>query len=310
MQILVPTLVFASVGVLTFVLLGMVFSEERKVARALRNVSEWEAQQAGEAEPLLRPFRARVVSPVTTALGASLAGLLPSNSRDRMQRALDLAGNPGGLAPEGVLATSIVCAIVFPALAALGVVLLSGGFNLWSLVFVAACAVGGYLAPTFWIDELKRRRQDRIRLALPDMLDMLTISVQAGLGFDMALTKLVRNTSGPLAEEFARMLAEVQAGVSRRDGLRHLGERTDVPELRNFIMAMIQAEVFGVSVSGILLSQAVELRKKRQQRAEELGQKAPVKMVFPTILCMLPATMLVILGPAVISIGRAFGIVR
>jgi tight adherence protein C len=160
-----------------------------------------------------------------------------------------------------------------------------------------------------WIDELKRRRQNKIRLALPDMLDMLTISVQAGLGFDMALTKLVRNTAGPLAEEFARMLSEVQAGVSRRDGLRHLGERSDVPELNNFIMAMVQAEVFGVSVSGILQTQAAELRKRRHQRAEELGQKAPVKMVFPIILCMLPATMLVILGPAIISVGKAFGII-
>jgi tight adherence protein C len=308
-QILVPLLVFLAVGALAFVLLALIFSEERKVARALRNVSVWESQQAGEAEPLLRPFHARVVSPITGAIGASLGGLLPSNSRARMQHTLDLAGNPGGVAPEGVLALSIASAIACPVVAAGIVLLLRGGFTALSVVFILAAAVGGYLVPTFWIDELKRKRQDQIRLALPDMLDMLTISVQAGLGFDMALTKLVRNTSGPLAQEFAHMLAEVQAGVSRRDGLRHLGERTDVPELGNFIMAMIQAEVFGVSVSGILRSQAVELRKKRQQRAEELGQKAPVKMVFPIILCMLPATMLVILGPAVISVGRAFGIV-
>ena len=122
-------------------------------------------------------------------------------------------------------------------------------------LFMIAAAVLGWFAPDFWLLQLRQRRQHAIRRALPDMLDMLTISVQAGLGFDMALSKLVRNTSGPLAEEFARMLNEVQSGISRRDGFRRLGERTDVSELNNFIMAMVQADVFGVSVSGILHAQ-------------------------------------------------------
>jgi tight adherence protein C len=309
MQILVAGLVFLAVGLLAFMLIGTVFSEERQVQRALRNVSEWEAQQAGEAEPLVKPFRARVIAPMMHRMGIGIGGAVPSTSRSRKQRALDLAGNPGGLTPEGMIAWSITGAVVAPILATVLALVLLGGLSVVSLVFILAASVGGYLIPTFWVDNLKRRRQDKLRLALPDMLDMLTISVQAGLGFDMALTKLVRNTSGPLAEEFGRMLSEVQAGVSRRDGLRHLGERTDVAELDNFIVAMVQADVFGVSVSGILQTQAAELRKKRQQRAEEMGQKAPVKMVFPIILCMLPATMLVILGPAIISVGKAFGII-
>jgi len=191
-----------------------------------------------------------------------------------------------------------------------GLALLGAGVSAFTVLLVLASSVAGYLAPIVWLDALTKKRQNRIRRALPDMMDMLTISVQAGLGFDMALVKLVRNTTGPLAEEFGRMLSEVQAGMSRRDALRHLGERTDTPELDAFITAMVQADVFGVSVSGILQAQALELRKKRRQLIEERAQKAPVKMVFPIILCMLPATMLVVLGPAIISIGRTFGLVQ
>jgi tight adherence protein C len=139
------------------------------------------------------------------------------------------------------------------------------------------------------------------------MLDMLTISVEAGLGFDQAMAKLVRNSTGPLAKEFARMLQEVQAGVERNQALRHMAQRADVSDLNAFITAIIQADVFGVSVSSVLRTQAKEMRLKRRQYAEEQAQKAPVKLVFPLILCILPATILVILGPAVVSIGRAFG---
>ncbi|MDO8987425.1 MAG: type II secretion system F family protein, partial [Coriobacteriia bacterium] len=141
----------------------------------------------------------------------------------------------------------------------------------------------------------------------PDMLDMLTISVEAGLGFDQAMAKLVRNTTGPLSEEFGRVLQEVQAGVKRTDAMRRLAQRTEVPELNGFIMAIVQADVFGISVSGVLRSQATEMRIKRRQYAEEAAQKAPVKLVFPLVICILPATLIVILGPAIISFVQVFG---
>jgi tight adherence protein C len=227
-----------------------------------------------------------------------------------MRHRLELAGNPAGLTPDNVAALQIAGAIVVPLLALMLLGALHAGVSIVSVVFVLACAVAGYLLPGAWIGDARKKRQARIRRALPDMMDMLSISVQAGLGFDMALVKLVRNTSGPLAEEFGRMLNEVQAGGSRRDALRHLGDRTEIAELDNFITAMVQADVFGVSVSGILQSQSLELRKKRRQMVEERAQKAPVKMVFPTIFCMLPATLLVVLGPAVIAIGRTFGLAQ
>jgi tight adherence protein C len=307
MQLIITGLVFASVAILAGVVLTLTFSEERQVSKALRSVSEWEGQQASVAEPLLMPFRSRVFSPVAGALTDALRSMVPANARERTQHALDLAGNPASLSPEGVAALRFVGALAGAALGFVGVIVARGGFDLFSGLAVAALVVGGYLVPGAWLARVGANRQDEIRRTLPDMLDMLTISVQAGLGFDMALAKIVHNTEGPLAHEFAHMLNEVQAGVSRRDALRHLGNRTDVSELDAFIVAMVQADAFGVSISGILHTQSFELRKKRRQHAEELAQKTPVKMVFPIILCILPATMLVIMGPAVIAIGRAFG---
>ena len=136
---------------------------------------------------------------------------------------------------------------------------------------------------------------------------MLTISVEAGLGFDAALSKYVKNSHGALAFEFGRALQEVQAGVSRRDAMRRIMDRTQVNELSSFLSAMIQAEMLGTSVAQVLRSQSTEIRLRRRQHAEEEAQKLPVKQIFPVILCILPATMLVVLGPAVVMIAQVFG---
>jgi tight adherence protein C len=308
LSVLIPLMVFAAVAAFVWAIATMAFSEERQVVRALRNVSDWESSQAAQAEPLVQPFRARVFAPAMGLVMRSVQGLVPSAARERIQRDLQLAGSPAGLTPDTMTVLSVVLTLVAPV--TMGVLLapLARTHSALYWIVVAAAAVAGFLAPGFAVDVMRKGRQDKIRRALPDMLDMLTISVQAGLGLDTALTKLVQNTEGPLALEFSHMLTEVQAGVSRRDALRHLGERTGVSELNNFIMAMVQAEVFGVSVSGILATQAAELRKKRRQRAEEMGQKAPVKMVFPIMLCMLPATMIVVLGPAIIAVAKALGV--
>ncbi len=309
MESLIVAMVFGAVALLAYMLLALVFSEERKVTRALRTVSEWEGSQVSEAEPLLRPFGARILSPIAGKLTAAVRSTLPANSRANMQHRIELAGSPKGMTPEGVFGARVACAFGAALLLVPLWVLIAGGFEGIAWLVLLLVAVAGWFAPDAYLTELRRRRQLAIRRALPDMLDMLTISVQAGLGFDMALAKLVRNTKGPLAEEFGRMLNEVQSGMSRRAGFRRLGERTDVSALNNFIMAMVQADVSGVSVSGILHTQAVEMRRRRRQLAQELAQKTPVKMVFPIIFCMLPATMLVVVGPAVIAIGRAFGLI-
>jgi tight adherence protein C len=161
----------------------------------------------------------------------------------------------------------------------------------------------GYMAPEFWLGRRIRARQHAILLAIPDALDLLTISVRAGLGFDAALGKVTEKLPGALSEEFRRALAEIRVGKQRRDALRDIVGRTEVPPLTNFIGAIIQAEQLGVSISKVLQVQSEQLRIERRQRAEEMAAKAPIKMLFPLVGCIFPSLFIVILGPAIILIA-------
>jgi tight adherence protein C len=160
----------------------------------------------------------------------------------------------------------------------------------------------GYTLPEFWLGGRVRKRQKAILLNIPDALDLLTISVRAGLGFDAALGKVVEKLPGPLSDEFRRALAEVRVGRARRDSLRDIVARTEVVPLTNFIGAIIQAEQLGVSISKVLQVQSEQLRIERRQRAEEQAAKAPIKMLFPLVGCIFPSLFIVILGPAIILI--------
>ena len=160
----------------------------------------------------------------------------------------------------------------------------------------------GYTVPEFWLGGRVKKRQKAILLMIPDALDLLTISVRAGLGFDAALGKVVEKLKGPLSDEFRRALAEVRVGKARRDALRDIVPRTEVVPLTNFIGAIIQAEQLGVSMSKVLQVQSEQLRIERRQRAEEQAAKAPIKMLFPLVGCIFPSLFIVILGPAIILI--------
>lgn len=174
------------------------------------------------------------------------------------------------------------------------------------IVFIALVAAVGYTLPSAQIKTMAAKRQRTIRKQLSDVMDLLTISVEAGLGFDAALAQVTKNVPGPLAEEIGRLLQEAQIGVSRPDTFRHLAERTNVPELQGFVLSMIQADLFGVSIANVLRSQSQELRHKRRQRAEETAQKIPVKLLFPMIFLVLPALFIVVLGPGAIKIYQQF----
>jgi tight adherence protein C len=172
---------------------------------------------------------------------------------------------------------------------------------------IIGVGVLGYAVPDLIIGSRGRQRQTQIGRELPDTLDQLTISVEAGLGFDAALMRVASTGTGPLAEELRRMLGELKVGVSRADAFRHLIDRTDVSELRHFALVLKQAEEFGLPIARVLRIQAAELRMKRRQRAEETAMKVPVKIVFPLVLCIFPALFVVLLGPAVIRVLRVLG---
>jgi tight adherence protein C len=179
-----------------------------------------------------------------------------------------------------------------------------------SVAVVIGCLIGGTLlgfyAPDLAIYQVAYNRREQIRKDLPDALDLLTITVEAGLAFDAAMTQVARNTEGPLAEEFFRVLQEIQLGLSRGDALQTMSDRVDIEELSSFVGAVTQADSLGIPIAQVLRVQAREMRIKRSQRAEEAAMKVPVKILFPLIFCILPALFVVIIGPAAVNIFHAF----
>jgi len=177
-----------------------------------------------------------------------------------------------------------------------------------AFIFGIAGAGLGYMAPEFWLGSKARKRSFAMVLQLPDALDLLTISVEAGLGFDAALAKVVEKMEGPLVSEFRQALAEIRMGRTRRDALRDVVSRADAQPISNFIGAIVQAEQLGVPIAKVLQIQSQQLRIERRQRAEEMAAKAPVKMLFPMVGCIFPTIFIVILGPAIISVMSGPGI--
>jgi tight adherence protein C len=250
------------------------------------------------------PFE-RIIMPAFKKVGRGIVRVTPFDLSARINEKLVLAGNPEGWDAERVVALKIIG----------GVAGLIGGFALMSvlpfsglmgIVFAAIFALLGYTIPSTQVNALANKRQKLVRKQLADVMDLLTISVEAGLGFDAAIAQVVKNVPGPLAEELARLLQEIQIGASRADAFRHLGERTNVQELQGFVLSMIQADMFGVSIANVLRAQSRELRHKRRQRAEEIAQKIPVKLLFPMIFMVLPALFVIVLGPGAIQIYEQF----
>jgi len=228
--------------------------------------------------------------------------LSPSGITSTLQRRLDLAGNPERWTPDRILAAKGLALLVLGGL--------GGLYGLGSLGLLFLCvSIGGcvgFFLPDVLLYNAGQKRQARIQALLPDALDMLTVCVEAGLGFDAALSKVARNTDGPLAAEFARALQEIQIGTSRSQALRAMVARTTVPELRSFVSALVQAGDLGIGIATVLREQAKEMRLRRRQRAEEKAQKVPIKILFPLIFCLLPSLLVAIIGPGVITIAHSF----
>jgi tight adherence protein C len=255
-------------------------------------------------QTLRRPMVERAIAPIFLGAGRAMGRFTPTGFARRTQRKLVLAGLSRSLDPNAWVVVKVVSVLVGLGIAALAVTRVDGVLG---LVMAALAIFAGILLPDAWLQRRIEGRRTAMRNSLPDVLDLLVISVEAGLGFDSALARVVATVPGPLSEEFFRMLQETRVGVSRRDAMRHLLDRTDVDELRSFLLAMLQAEAFGVSMSRVLRIQADEIRNKRRQRAQQKAFGAPVKMVFPLVVCIFPALLVVLLGPAMLSIFDAFG---
>lgn len=247
----------------------------------------------------------RVVMPGVKRIGRGIARVTPFDLAQRINRKLVLAGNPEGWDAERVVALKIIGGIggLVGGLLLMALLPVSGMLKVSGVVIF--CLLG-YTIPSTQVNTMAGKRQRKMQKQLADVMDLLTISVEAGLGFDAALAQVVKNVPGPLAEELARLLQEIQIGVSRADAFRQLGERTTVPEIEGFVLSMIQADLFGVSIANVLRAQSKELRLKRRQRAEEMAQKIPVKLLFPMIFMVLPALFIIVLGPGVIQISEQF----
>lgn len=282
--------------------MGAMRSERVALARSLSAVDAISSMLAtGAAVEVEVPFRDRVLRPVLGQSAALGRRLTPSVQAARLARRLELAGSPPGWDVDRILALRILAIVMLPMAGMVVALILRAPLLVVPGVGLVG-AVAGFFLPTIVLSNLADRRAEAIQQALPNALDLLTISVEAGLPFDSAMAQVARNTKGPLAEELYRVLQETQIGLSRADAIRAMAYRTPVEDLKTLCGAMVQADQFGIPIANVLRVQAREMRIKRRQRAEATAQRLPVKILFPLIFCILPPLFVVILGPAILQI--------
>ena len=299
---------FGMIFLALFIILAAIGGFTRESTGVNRSIAVLEAITAAPEEmtrELDASFSDRVLFPLLARSQRLGRRLTPEDASDRIREKLELAGNPLGWTVERVMAGKVVgfgAALVVSLLLSL----LMGLSFLPTLGFVVVASLAGYMAPNMYLHQQTYDRSEKLQRALPDAIDLLTISVESGLGFDAACAQVARNTDGPLADEFARMLQEMQIGRGRTDALRSMAERTNLPDLRSFVSAMVQADSFGIPIAQVLRVQSSEIRTKKRQWAEEMAQKVPVKILVPLIFCILPCLFIAVLGPAGISIMNSF----
>lgn len=245
---------------------------------------------------LSQPFSQRVVRPMLVGLSTFFSRLSPSKSREAMELKLQLAGKPYNWGPTEFFGLRIFVAIILGVLIFL-LLLISQTF-LIAVLSATVAALIGFMLPLLWLRSKTRRRQTEIIKALPDALDLLTIIVEAGMGFDGAMQKVAEKWDNEISKGFAKVVQEMRLGVSRREALKNMDLSMGVPDVTTFVAAIIQAEQLGVSIAKILRVQSEQMRIKRRQRAEAEANKAPIKMLFPMVFLIFPALFIILLGPA------------
>ena len=288
--------------VTVFLLVASLFTPRRNEARdKLKPYAYRQAQDVGE---LGKPFSSRVVFPILERLGRLAGSATPAEMQERIKQALAEAGDP--LSVNGYLAIRTIGTCALPLLYAIFLASVHTKVALAQVAVLLFLLVAGNYLPKRWVTAKGNARRKEIELALPDALDLIVVSMEAGLALDGAIAKVVEKTKGALRDEFQRMLNEIQLGMPRRDALRQLGARTKVKDMITLVNSVVQADQMGVSMAQVMRTQADEARVKRRQRAEEKAHQAAVKMLFPLVLFILPSVMIVAVGPAALAIIRQF----
>ena len=275
-----------------------------KVQASLGRLDQYDARSFRSRE-LAAPARERLVSPILARFAAVGRMITPTGRISRLQERVEQAGRPWNLDVNGLLAIKIICLLVAVLLL---VIITSIRWIPTFWIVVIGCALGlvAYYTPDLVVYVWKGKRSRSIARSLPDFLDLLTVTVEAGLGLESALSRVASRIKGPLGEEILITLHHMRIGQSREVALKEMARRCDDPDLDHFVATLIQSQRLGVSLANILRTQSATLRTTRRQRVEEAAQKAPVKMLFPLVFCIFPTLFLVILGPAAIRIYYVF----
>jgi len=298
-------LTFASIT-LALSVIGVTTSERRGVARSISAIQAMDsAPIALKQEELERPFAERVLGPLGDRFVNLGRKMVRADTATKLQYRLDVAGNPPGWGVSRLIGLKVLGLFAFGVvslfyLAAIGLPFIR------VVIITGLLGAFGYVLPNVMLYNAGEKRSKLMRNALPDAIDLLTVSVEAGLGFDSAVSRVALNTKGPLSQEFARLLQEMQLGVGRAECMRAMSERSSIQDLKSFCMAMVQAESLGIPIGKVLRIQSSEMRVKRRQRAEEKAQQVPVKIMIPLVLFILPCLFLIVMGPAALSMIEMF----
>ena len=298
-----PALIFISVCFLLVGVYRFVFQDRLLVVERLAQLQKGEQAGSRLREDLQLPLWQRIGRPLLEKLARPFSRRMSGQKLLYLQKRLQAAGNPAGLEPGSFRLLQVILTVMLTVFAV--TCGLSRGVLLKDLLLLIITGFAcGMLLPDFFLTmRIKERRRVVVR-ALPDVLYLLTVSVEAGLGFDLALVKVTERFPGVLAQELGRVLQEMKLGRSRRDALQDMADRVGAEDLTSFVTSLVQADQLGVGIGNILRAQSVEIRRRRRQRAEEQAMKAPVKMLFPLIFFIFPALFVVLLGPAFIQIFK------
>jgi tight adherence protein C len=294
-------LAIVALGSAVFFLGEVVTAPSRERRTLLTRAAQYGQMRISHGRELPK-FRERALAPVITRLSKLMLRINPKTNLNGVATKLAMAGMRN-TSPNSFLAARAGFGL---AGLILGLVLASSSTPQTGLLAVLLFTIVGFFGPAYWVTLKGRRRQDMVSAELPDALDLLAVSVEAGLGFDGAISKLTEHMEGPLIDEFELALSEIRVGESRSEALKRMAERVPAQEMASFVRSIIQADQLGISLGRLLRVQATDARLKRQAAAEEKAMKAPIKMLFPLVMFIFPAMFIVILGPAFLNLGKLF----